>query len=102
MKKKLASYSKIVGIIPQITELKSLDENLAKFRSVTLALQDDCLDLHDARIPFDEIMTVNSEPEVNEHSHIVHVPMFEGAVIKIPLSEERLLLPDEAESVKVY
>ena len=72
------------------TGKRSLANAIAK--SVTIALQENDLDLEDSRNMFDEVLKCHTEPELQNYlqpdSHVVHNPDFETAIRKILLEKE--------------
>ena len=91
----MPSCSKLVDYIPtakESQELQVFKETFQKLHSVTKALQRENIDLCDARVLFEEVLKLYKEEEFREYlsteSSIVHMPVFESAVIKLLKHDE--------------
>ena len=103
----LPSFSKLVDYFPSArenSELKELQETLPKLISVTKALQRENIDMSDARILFDGILDEYKEEEfakyLSEDGDLVHVPVFQKAIIKLLKHKEADLTIEEKAAVE--
>lgn len=78
----------LAGLMPSAAELislKRLSEDMSKFQSITMQLQNDRISLYDVRVPFDAI--VEEYPVMSHYlspnANIVHSSHFETGVMKL-------------------
>ncbi|GAB1602785.1 hypothetical protein Ahia01_000558600 [Argonauta hians] len=84
-------------------ELKNLEENLRKLRSVSDALQREEIDLYDVRVLFNEILVFYPCEEFRKYllpsADIVHCPDFENGIVKILQKSEEKLSEQEIQAL---
>ena len=104
----IATDPHIVELLPTPKEMlliNSLNESLARLRSITVALQRENLDLSESRFLFQQIL---QEPQyfpmkkyLDVNATIIHNPVFETAICKIQEGKENTLGVEEEGQIDV-